>query len=69
MWEAFMPIDKVEEKAEERDSKTRKFPRTASREKYIQPQPILESSCIQEQMDRSEGMGVDDEKTYHRTEK
>jgi hypothetical protein len=38
-------------------------------EPYEDPQPILDASSIQEQMDRGEGMGVDDVKTYHRTEK
>ena len=46
-----------------------KFPYQASHETYAEPQPILDPSCVMEQMDRGEGMGVDDEKTYHHTEK
>jgi hypothetical protein len=49
--------------------KLRKFPRTASHETYIEPEPILDPTCGFEEMDRGEGMAVDDEKTYHRTEK
>jgi len=49
--------------------KPKKFPYVASRESYTQPEPILDPSCGFEEADRGEGMGVDDEKTYHRTEK
>ena len=49
--------------------KPRKFAREASHEAYREPEPILDPSCDFEKMDRGEGMAVDDEKTYHRTEK
>lgn len=39
------------------------------KETYKEPEPILDSSSDFEKMDRGEGMGVDDVKTYHRTEK
>jgi hypothetical protein len=57
----------AEEKKEQ--PKARKFPLEASHEIYSEPEPILDPSCTFEEMDRGEGMGVDDEKTYHRTEK
>jgi hypothetical protein len=47
----------------------RKFSLVALHEAYGEPEPILDASCDFEKMDRGEGMGVDDEKTYHRTEK
>ena len=47
----------------------RPFPRTPSHEKFTEPEPILDPTCGFEEMDRGEGMAVDDEKTYHRTEK
>jgi hypothetical protein len=50
-------------------AKPKKFPYTASHETYSEPEPILDPSCGFEEMDRGEGMAVDDEKTYHRTEK
>jgi hypothetical protein len=40
-----------------------------TQERFPEPEPILDPTCDFEQMDRGEGMGVDDEKTYHRTEK
>ena len=40
-----------------------------TQERYADAEPILDSTCCFEEMDRGEGMGVDDEKTYHRTEK
>jgi hypothetical protein len=46
-----------------------KFSRVPVHEPYDEPEPILDSTCVMEQVDRGEGMGVDDEKTYHRTEK
>lgn len=49
--------------------KRKEFHREASRDTYAEPEPILDASSVQEQIDRGEGMGVDDEKTYHRTEK
>jgi len=49
--------------------KRREFPREASHDTYTEPEPIVDASSVQEQVDRGEGMGVDDEKTYHRTEK
>ena len=46
-----------------------KFSREVSHDPYAEPEPILDPSCDFEKMDRGEGMAVDDEKTYHRTEK
>jgi hypothetical protein len=46
-----------------------KFSRVPIEEEFTEPETILDSSSIFEQDDRGEGMGVDDEKTYHRTEK
>ena len=45
------------------------FFRVASHKRYTHPEPILDPTCVQEQMDRGDGMGVDDQKTYHHTEK
>ena len=45
------------------------IPHDRPAEPYEEPQPILDPSCGFEEMDRGEGMAVDDEKTYHRTEK
>jgi hypothetical protein len=49
--------------------KTREFPRKALHKTYSEPEPILDPTCIQEQMDRGEGIGTDDHPTYHRTER
>lgn len=38
-------------------------------EVYTEPRPILDPDCEFEKADRGEGMGVDDVKTYHATEK
>ena len=67
----FMHDEKVIATPEEQQAvqKKREFPRTASHDKYDKPEPILDASCIMEQADRGEGMGVDDVKTYHRMEK
>ena len=46
-----------------------KFPYKASHDKFSEPEPILDSTCGFEEVDRGEGMAVDDVKTYHRTEK
>jgi len=62
-----MPDVKSDEKAMQH--KPRPFSTTPSHEKYPEPEPILDPSCGFEEMDRGEGMAVDDEKTYHRTEK
>jgi hypothetical protein len=40
-----------------------------TQERYAEPEPILDPTCGFEEMDRGEGMAVDDEKTYHRTER
>lgn len=66
-----MPNDKAIAMPEETKTpnKPREFPRTASHDTYSEPEPILDSSCIMEQVDRGEGMGVDDHRTYHHTEK
>lgn len=37
--------------------------------RYTEAEAILDPTCIFEEMDRGDGMAVDDEKTYHRTEK
>ena len=37
--------------------------------RYPEAEPILDPTSGFEEMDRGEGMAVDDEKTYHRTEK
>jgi len=37
--------------------------------RYPEAEANLDPMCIFEEMDRSDGMAVDDEKTYHRTEK
>jgi hypothetical protein len=60
-----------EEKTNQKKDQThaKKFSTTPSHEAYAEPEPILDPSCGFEEMDRGEGMGVDDEKTYHRTEK
>jgi hypothetical protein len=62
-----MVTEKLVEKADPHTPT--KFSRVPVHEAYVEPEPILDPTCIQEQMDRGEGMGVDDEKTYHRTEK
>jgi len=40
-----------------------------TQKRYPEAEPIQDSTCPFEEMDRGEGMAVDDEKTYHRTEK
>jgi hypothetical protein len=57
--------------AEERkdQSKLEKGPSNRPQEPYAEPQPIIDATSDFEQMDRGEGWGVDDEPTYHRTEK
>jgi hypothetical protein len=57
------PIEK------DRALKARPFPLTPSHDKFEEPEPILDPTCGFEEMDRGEGMAVDDIKTYHRTEK
>lgn len=66
-----MPGEKtlVKDSEKQTPSKLAPFSRTVSHERYPEPEAILDASCIMEQMDRGEGMGVDDEKTYHRTER
>jgi hypothetical protein len=55
---------------EEKNQKQDKIPFSYQTQKrYPEPEPILDPTCGFEEMDRGEGMGVDDEKTYHRTEK
>ncbi len=61
-----MPEETSEDK---RKPKPKKQPFDHTQERYSDVQPIQDSSCVFEEMDRGEGMGVDDEKTYHRTEK
>jgi len=62
-----MPEERLD--TSRRPPNERKFPITASHEPYTEPEPILDPSCGFEQMDRGEGMGVDDEKTYYHTER
>jgi len=40
-----------------------------TQKRYPEAEPILDPTCGFEEVDRGEGMGVDDVKTYHRTEK
>lgn len=42
---------------------------TQTQPRYDEAEPILDPTCCFEEMDRGEGMAVNDEKTYHRTEK
>ena len=37
--------------------------------RFAEPQPIIDASSDFEDMDRGDGWGIDDEKTYCRTEK
>jgi hypothetical protein len=37
--------------------------------RFTEPQPIIDATSDFEEMDRGEGWGIDDEKTYCRTEK
>jgi len=47
----------------------RKFSHVPDHDPYSEPEPVLDPTSRFEQDDREDGMGVDDEKTYHRTEK
>jgi len=49
--------------------KPKELKRDRPNEVYTEPRPILASDCEFEKVDRGEGMGVDDIKTYHATEK
>jgi len=40
-----------------------------TQKRYPEAEPILDPTSTFEEMDRGEGMGVDDVKTYHREEK
>jgi hypothetical protein len=40
-----------------------------TQKRYPEAEPILDPTSVFEEADRGEGMGVDDEKTYHRQEK
>ena len=42
---------------------------TQTQKRYPEAEAILDPTCTFEEMDRGEGMAVDDEKTYHRNEK
>ncbi len=58
------------EKNDQSDKNKRKMPFSShTQERYPEVEPILDPTCGFEEVDRGEGMGVDDEKTYHRTEK
>ena len=50
-------------------SKLKKGPGNLPQEPYAEPQSIIDATSDFEQMDRGEGWGIDDEKTYCRTEK
>lgn len=47
----------------------RRFSYVPDHDPYPEPEPYIDSSSRFEQDDREDGMGVDDQKTYHRTEK
>jgi hypothetical protein len=58
------------EKSEQPVKKEKMAPFSQQTQKrYPEAEAILDASCCFEEMDRGEGMAVDDEKTYHRTEK
>ena len=60
----------MQDENKEPKPETRKIPFSYhTQERYPEAEPILDASCGFEEMDRGEGMAVDDEKTYHRTEK
>jgi len=59
----------VADHQDEHPKQKKKFSYVASRETYTEPEPILDPTCGFEEMDRGEGMGVHDERTYSRTEK
>ncbi len=61
-----MPDEK--DKLDEKVNQTVPFSRHTQK-RYPEAEPILDSTCSFEEMDRGEGMAVDDEKTYHHTEK
>jgi hypothetical protein len=65
----FMPQFEKDEAKSEPIHHPPKFSRIASHEKYTEPEPILDPTCGFEEVDRGEGMAVDDIKEYHRTEK
>jgi hypothetical protein len=65
-----MEVFMIEEpKEREKHSEPRKFSYTVSHQPFAEPEPILDPSSFFEEMDRGEGMAVDDEKTYGHTEK
>jgi hypothetical protein len=51
------------------DNKHPRFLHVPDRHPYPEPEPYQDGTSRFEQDDRGDGMGVDDEKTYHRTEK
>ena len=58
-------------RAEEEKDQTRvnKVPFDHPQPRFIEPQPIIDASSDFEEMDRGNGWGIDDKKTYCRTEK
>ncbi|HEY3839432.1 MAG TPA: hypothetical protein VGL72_22830 [Bryobacteraceae bacterium] len=60
---------KTEQEPVEQVHHPHQFSRVPTHDKFTEPEPILDSSCDFEKMDRGEGMAVDDVKTYHRTER
>jgi hypothetical protein len=60
--------EKPKEKEVQQDKKKIPFSHQ-TQNRYPEAEPILDPTCGFEEMDRGEGMAVDDEKTYHRTEK
>lgn len=63
--------DKTPDETKDQPDETRKMAPFSSRiqKRYPDAEAILDPTCCFEEMDRGEGMAVDDEKTYHRTEK
>ena len=68
-----MPNEIREEIREENTDELRyppaPFSTHAMHEVYPEPEMILDPSSVMEQEDRADGLGVDDVKTYHRTER
>ena len=64
-----MPNEIREENTEELLHPLAPFSTHAMHDVYPEPEMILDPSSVMEQEDRADGMGVDDVKTYHRTER
>lgn len=60
----------TDEQRDQPDAEAKMAPfSTNIQKRYPDAEGILDPTCGFEEMDRGEGMAVDDEKTYHRTEK